>query len=164
MNVQHKKVFWIISTLLLIIVVVSLWMEHKQDQKYTNRIRCLERKANNYEVQIKQIQNEMNAKQRKINRENIQAWVLPCYVVRTVSQLEQADKWIDKFEDIAIEPAHWYHGSNLYTTRAFASSLTTTMSSARMVMTSSPSKGRGGRSFSGGGGGAGGHSSGGGFR
>ena len=46
MNVQHKKVFWIISTLLLIIVVVSLWMEHKQDQKYTNRIRCLERKAN----------------------------------------------------------------------------------------------------------------------
>ena len=70
MNVQHKKVFWIISTLLLIIVVVSLWMEHKQDQKYTNRIRCLERKANNYEVQIKQIQNEMNAKQRKINREN----------------------------------------------------------------------------------------------
>lgn len=75
-----------------------------------------------------------------------------------------SDKWIDKFEDIAIEPAHWYHGSNLYTTRAFASSLTTTMSSARMVMTSSPSKGRGGRSFSGGGGGAGGHSSGGGFR
>ena len=98
MNVQHKKVFWIISTLLLIVVVVSLWMEHKQDQKYTNRIRCLEREANNYEIQIKQIQNEMNAKQRKINRENIQAWVLPCYVVRTVSQLEQADKWIDKYK------------------------------------------------------------------
>ena len=75
-----------------------------------------------------------------------------------------SDKWIDKFEDIAIEPARWYHGRSLYSTRAFASSLNTTMSSARMVMTSSPSKGRGGRSFSGGGGGAGGHSSGGGFR
>ena len=75
-----------------------------------------------------------------------------------------SDKWIDKFEDIAVEPAHWYHGSNIYSTRAFASSLNSTMSSARTAMTSSPSKGGGGRSSSGGGGGAGGHSSGGGFR
>lgn len=78
--------------------------------------------------------------------------------------LEVSDKWIDKFEDIAIEPAHWYHGSNIYSTRALATSLNSTMSSARTAMTSSPSKGSGGRSFSGGGGGAGGHSSGGGFR
>lgn len=85
--------------------------------------------------------------------------ILPYTYVLGVS-----DKWIDKFEDIAVEPAHWYHGSNIYSTRAFASSLNSTMSSARTAMTSSPSKGGGGRSFSGGGGGAGGHSSGGGFR
>lgn len=85
--------------------------------------------------------------------------ILPYAYVLGVS-----DKWIDKFEDIAIEPAHWYHGSNIYSTRALAASLNSTMSSARTAMTSSPSKGGGGRSFSGGGGGAGGHSSGGGFR
>lgn len=85
--------------------------------------------------------------------------ILPYTYVLGVS-----DKWIDKFEDIAIEPAHWYHGSNLYSTRALATSLNSTMGSARSAMTSSPSKGGGGRSSSGGGGGAGGHSSGGGFR
>ncbi len=85
--------------------------------------------------------------------------ILPYTYVLGVS-----DKWIDKFEDIAIEPAHWYHGSNIYNTRALATSLNSTMSSARTAMTSTPSKGGGGRSFSGGGGGAGGHSSGGGFR
>ncbi|MGN1205738.1 MAG: DUF2207 domain-containing protein [Eubacterium sp.] len=85
--------------------------------------------------------------------------ILPYTYVLGVS-----DKWIDNFEDIAIEPAHWYHGSNIYSTRAFATSLNSTMASARTAMTSSPSSGSGGHGFSGGGGGAGGHSSGGGFR
>lgn len=98
MDVQHKKVFWIISILLFIILVASLWMEHKQDQKYTNRIQQLEREANGYEVQIEEIQNEMNAKQRELNRKNVQAWVLPCFVVKKESQLEQAGKWISKYK------------------------------------------------------------------
>lgn len=78
--------------------------------------------------------------------------------------LDVSDKWIENFEDIAIEPAHWYHGHGVVGVRSFGTSLNSTLSSARSAMTSSPSSGSGGHGFSGGGGGAGGHSSGGGFR
>ena len=57
MNVQHKKVFWRINILLLIIVIGSLWMEHKHEQEYTKQIHQVEKKANVYETKIKEIKN-----------------------------------------------------------------------------------------------------------
>nr|WP_296189923.1 hypothetical protein [uncultured Anaerobutyricum sp.] len=98
MNVQHKKVFWRINILLLIIVIGSLWMEHKHEQEYTKQIHQVEKKANVYETKIKEIKNEINMKQREINKANRRAWVLPCFVVRTTLELEQADKWIEKYK------------------------------------------------------------------
>lgn len=98
MNVEHKKIFWRINTLLLIIIIGSLWMEHRKDQEYTKQIHQVEKKARVYETKIKEIKNEINMKQREINKENRRAWVLPCFVVRTTLELEQADKWIEKYK------------------------------------------------------------------
>ena len=66
-----------------------------------------------------------------------------------------SDKWIKKFETIAIPSADWYDdGTNTFNYSSFSSFMSTTMVAAATVMSSSPS--------SSGGGSGGGHSSGGG--
>ena len=81
--------------------------------------------------------------------------ILPYTYVLGVS-----DKWIKKFESIAIEPADWYESSTTFNIIAFNSCLTSAMRTARMSYSSSS----GGSSFSGGssGGGSSGGGSGGG--
>lgn len=81
--------------------------------------------------------------------------ILPYTYVLGVS-----DKWIKKFESIAIEPADWYESSTTFNIIAFNSCLTSAMRTARMSYSSSS----GDSSFSGGssGGGSSGGGSGGG--
>lgn len=98
MKIEHKKIFWIINLLLLIVLAGSLWAENKQDKEYTKRVYQLEQKVNAYDMQIKQIEAEMKVKQKEINKKNKRAWVLPCFVVRKISELEQADKWIADYK------------------------------------------------------------------
>lgn len=71
--------------------------------------------------------------------------------------LRVSDKWIKKFESIAIEPADWYESSAAFNITTFNSCLTSAMFMARMSYSSSS----GGSSFSGGGSSGGGSSSGG---
>ena len=78
--------------------------------------------------------------------------ILPYTYVLGVS-----DKWIKKFESIAIEPADWYVSSTTFNIIAFNSCLTSAMRTARMSYSSSS----GGSSFSGGGSSGGGSSGGG---
>ena len=78
--------------------------------------------------------------------------ILPYTYVLGVS-----DKWIKKFESIAIEPADWYESSTTFNIIAFNSCLTSAMRTARMSYSSSS----GGSSFSGGGSSGGGSSGGG---
>ena len=78
--------------------------------------------------------------------------ILPYTYVLGVS-----DKWIKKFESIAIEPADWYESSATFNIITFNSCLTSAMRTARMSYSSSS----GGSSFSGGGSSGGGSSGGG---
>lgn len=78
--------------------------------------------------------------------------ILPYTYVLGVS-----DKWIKKFESIAIEPADWYESSTAFNIIALNSCLTSAMRTARMSYSSSS----GGSSFSGGGSSGGGSSGGG---
>ncbi len=78
--------------------------------------------------------------------------ILPYTYVLGVS-----DKWIKKFESIAIEPADWYESSTTFNIITFNSCLTSAMRTARMSYSSSS----GGSSFSGGGSSGGGSSGGG---
>lgn len=78
--------------------------------------------------------------------------ILPYTYVLGVS-----DKWIKKFESIAIEPADWYESSTTFNIIAFNSCLTSAMRTARMSYSSSS----GGSSFSSGGSSGGGSSGGG---
>lgn len=78
--------------------------------------------------------------------------ILPYTYVLGVS-----DKWIKKFESIAIEPAEWYESSGTFNLIAFNSCLNTAMRTARMSQSSSSSS----SSFSGGGSSGGGSSGGG---
>lgn len=71
--------------------------------------------------------------------------------------LRVSDKWIKKFESIAIEPADWYESSAAFNITTFNSCLTSAMFMARMSYSSSS----GGSSFSGGGSSGGGSSGGG---
>ena len=71
-----------------------------------------------------------------------------------------SDKWISKFEYIAIEPPSWYDGNTSFNMVSFGVFMNSTMASASKTMTSSPSSSSGGSSsgggFSGGGSGGGG--------
>jgi len=73
-----------------------------------------------------------------------------------------SDKWMKKFETIAMAPPDWYGGSAAFNTVAFSSFMSSTMSSASSAMSSSPSSdgggGSGGGSSGGGSGGGGGGS------
>ena len=78
--------------------------------------------------------------------------ILPYTYVLGVS-----NKWIKKFESIAIEPADWYESNATFNIIALNSCLTSAMRTARMSYSSSS----GGSSFSGGGSSGGGSSGGG---
>jgi len=76
-----------------------------------------------------------------------------------------SDKWIKKFETIAISPPDWYDdGTNTFNYSSFGNFMSTTMMAATSVMTSSPpsSGGSSGGGYSSGGGSSGGGSGGGG--
>lgn len=80
--------------------------------------------------------------------------ILPYTYVLGVS-----DKWMKKFESIAMEPPEWYHSSNhsAFHMASFTRSMNQTMKAANTAMNSSPnSGGHGGGGHSGGGHGGGG--------
>ena len=83
--------------------------------------------------------------------------ILPFTYVLGVS-----DKWIKKFETIALQAPHWHEGSGAFNTAAFSSFMNTTMASAATAMTSSPSSSSSSSGSSSGGSSSGGGSSGGG--
>ncbi|MDD2376522.1 MAG: DUF2207 domain-containing protein [Clostridia bacterium] len=72
--------------------------------------------------------------------------------------LDISDKWIKKFEIIAVSPPSWYEGSGAFSYSSFSGFMATTMISATNSMSSSPSSSGGGGSSGGGssGGGSGG--------
>lgn len=78
--------------------------------------------------------------------------ILPFTYVLGVS-----DKWIKKFESIAIQPPEWYDGYDAYNTMTMMHFMSHTMTSMQSAMTSSPSSSSSsGGGFSGGGSGGGG--------
>lgn len=79
--------------------------------------------------------------------------ILPYTYVLGVSE-----KWIEKFETIAIQPPSWYSGSTTFNMHSFGTFMNSTMQSAQSSMTSSPSSSSGGGSSGGGSGGGGGGS------
>ena len=82
--------------------------------------------------------------------------ILPFTYVLGVS-----DKWIKKFETIAMQPPNWYHGSSSFSAAAFGTFINSTMkttSTAVSPSSSSSSGSSGGGSSGGGSGGGGGRS------
>lgn len=81
--------------------------------------------------------------------------ILPYTYVLGVS-----DKWIKKFESIAIQPPTWYEGTDNFNMTSFSNFMDSTMSSASSAMSSDPSSdsSSGGGSSGGGSGGGGGGS------
>lgn len=77
--------------------------------------------------------------------------ILPYTYVLGVS-----DKWIKKFETIALEAPSWYDGYTTFSSASFGSFINSTMASATYVMSSRPSSGSSGGGSSGGGSGGGG--------
>ena len=82
--------------------------------------------------------------------------ILPYTYVLGVS-----NKWIKKFESIAIQPPDWYSGSSAFSAVAFGSAINSAMKSASSALASAPSSsgsssGSSGGGFSGGGSGGGG--------
>ena len=68
-----------------------------------------------------------------------------------------SSKWMEKFEDIAIEAPNWYYGYTVFSMHTFNTFMNTTYSSISEAMSSSPSSsGSSGGGFSGGGSGGGG--------
>ncbi len=77
--------------------------------------------------------------------------ILPYTYVLGVS-----DKWIKKFETIALEAPSWYDGYTTFSSASFGSFINSTMASATYAMSSRPSSGSSGSGSSGGGSGGGG--------
>ena len=73
-----------------------------------------------------------------------------------------SDKWIKKFETIAMKAPDWYEGTGAFNTVAFGSIMTATMTTALSAMSSSPSSDSSSSSSSGGGSSGGGSGGGGG--
>ena len=90
-------------------------------------------------------------------------WQDPAYFYNILPYtyvLGVSDKWIKKFEVIALQPPDWYAGSTAFNMVTFGSFMNSTMTSASTAMSSSPSSsgGSGGGSSGGGSGGGGGGS------
>ena len=64
-----------------------------------------------------------------------------------------SNKWIKKFENIAMQPPQWYRGSGAFHSASFGRFMNSTMKSASSAMSSSPSSSGSGGGRSGGGGG-----------
>ena len=77
--------------------------------------------------------------------------------------LDVSDKWVEQFENIAVEPPSWYYSNTAFSVHSFGTFMNSTMTRVNTSMTSRPSSsGSGGSSgggFSGGGSGGGGGSS-----
>lgn len=77
--------------------------------------------------------------------------------------LDVSDKWVEQFENIAVEPPSWYYSNTAFSVHSFGIFMNSTMTRVNTSMTSRPSSsGSGGSSgggFSGGGSGGGGGSS-----
>lgn len=76
--------------------------------------------------------------------------------------LDVSDKWVEQFENIAVEPPSWYYSSTAFSVHSFGTFMNSTMTSVNTSMTSRPSSSGGsssGGGFSGGGSGGGGGSS-----
>lgn len=95
---RYKKIIIFAEVIVAVLLVNVLWLECQQDKQYTEWIQQLERKSDSYEKQIKQIQNELNARQREINRDNKRSWAMPCFIIRNTSELKQAEQWIEKYK------------------------------------------------------------------
>lgn len=95
-------------------------------------------------------------------KERLEAWVFddPKYFYNILPYayvLGVSDKWIKKFEGIAVEPPEWYSGSNTFNTFMLWHFMSSTMSRAAQAMTSVPqTSSGGGGGFAGGGSGGGG--------
>lgn len=76
--------------------------------------------------------------------------------------LDVSDKWVDKFEGIAIEPPEWYSGHGAFTAATMWHAMDRTLSSAASAMSSAPRQSSSGGGSGGGGGVSGGGSGGGG--
>ena len=72
--------------------------------------------------------------------------------------LDISDKWIKKFETIALEAPDWYDSNSAFDMNSFSSFMTSTMSSVSAASTSSSDSSSGGGSSGGGSGGGGGGS------
>ena len=102
-------------------------------------------------------------------KEKIEAMVMenPTYfydILPFTYVLGVSDKWIKKFESIALQAPSWYDSNNAFDVVSFGNFMDSTMSSAQSAMSSSPSSsssggGSSGGGFSGGGSGGGGGSS-----
>ena len=77
--------------------------------------------------------------------------------------LDVSDKWVEQFENIAVESPSWYYSNTAFSVHSFGIFMNSTMTRVNTSMTSRPSSsGSGGSSgggFSGGGSGGGGGSS-----
>ena len=76
--------------------------------------------------------------------------------------LDVSDKWVNKFEGIAIEPPEWYSGHGAFTAATMWHAMDRTLSSAASAMSSAPRQSSSGGGSGGGGGVSGGGSGGGG--
>ncbi len=99
-------------------------------------------------------------------KEKLEALVLddPAYFYNILPYtyvLGVSDKWIKKFETIAIAPPEWYSTNSSFSVSTFATSMNLTMTSARNVMASTPYSSSGGGSSSSGSSSGGGSSGGG---
>lgn len=68
--------------------------------------------------------------------------------------LDVSDKWVDKFEGIAIEPPEWYSGHGAFTAATMWHAMDRTLSSAASAMSSAPRQSSSGGGSGGGGGGS----------
>lgn len=98
-----------------------------------------------------------------VEKERLEALVMenPTYfydILPYAYVLGVSDKWISKFEIIAMEKPDWYSGTSEFSAATFERFMSSTMSSVKTAMSSSPSSSSGGS----GGGSSGGGSSGGG--
>jgi uncharacterized membrane protein len=70
-----------------------------------------------------------------------------------------SDKWVEQFENIAVEPPSWYYSSTAFSVHSFGTFMTSVNTSMTSRPSSSSSGGSSGGGFSGGGSGGGGGSS-----
>ena len=166
------KLFGIIGGTLFIIVpfFVLMWYPLLQDPSYMIAylvgIVCLIIMSLFYYILPKRTQfgNEMLGKiagfknfLELVEKPKLEAMVMenPSYfydILPFTYVLGLSDKWIEKFENITIQPPDWYRSNTTFNTIMFGHFMTSTMRSSSVAMASRPqSRSGGGGGFSGGG-------------